>query len=40
MVCHKNTFNKVMASIRRRHPTYGLKRRKHIASSIIYGRKK
>jgi hypothetical protein len=40
MVCHKKTFKKVMASVRNRHPRWGLKRRKHVSSAIIYGRKK
>ena len=39
MPCHERTLAKVMTSVRRRHPEYGLKRRKKIARAIIYGRR-
>jgi hypothetical protein len=40
MGCHTKTKVKIMASIRRKHPTYGLARRKKMVSSIVYGRGK
>jgi hypothetical protein len=39
MPCHKRTRKKIMDSIRRKHPGYGLKRRKRMTNAIIYGRK-
>jgi hypothetical protein len=39
MSCHQKTLNKVMSSVRRKHPSYGLERRKKIARGVIYGRK-
>lgn len=39
MACHKRTMQKIMASVRRKHPSYGLERRKKIARSVIYGRR-
>ena len=39
MGCHKRTLAKVMVSVRRRHPDYGLERRKKIARAVIYGRR-
>lgn len=40
MGCRKITFKKVMDSVRKQYPNYGLARRKKIASAIIYRRKK
>lgn len=40
MACNKRTFIKVMASVRKEYPTYGLKRRKKIARAIIYRKQK
>ena len=40
MGCNKKTKAKIMASVRRKHPNYSLKRRKRIVSAIIYGRKR
>jgi hypothetical protein len=40
MGCHRATKEKIMASIRRKHPAYGLKRRKKMLGAILYGRKK
>ena len=40
MSCHQRTFNKVMASVRKRHPNYGLLRRKNIVRAVVYARKK
>ena len=39
MGCRKITMKKVMASVRRQYPSYGLERRKKIARAIIYRRK-
>lgn len=39
MGCHKKTYDKIMASVRRKHPNYSLKRRKKIVNARIYGRK-
>ena len=40
MGCNKHALRRVMASVRNRHPNYGLKRRKKIARAIIYSRRK
>lgn len=40
MTCGKKTYKKIMDRVRKKHPNYGLKRRKHMVSAIIYGRKK
>lgn len=39
MGCHKKTFKKIMDSVRKKHPSYGLERRKRIARAVIYGRR-
>jgi hypothetical protein len=40
MGCHKKTFNRIMANVRRRHPNYSLQRRKNIVNAAIYGKKR
>jgi disulfide oxidoreductase YuzD len=40
MPCNKKTKQKVMARVRRKYPNYSLKRRKKIASAIIYNKTK
>lgn len=40
MGCHTKTKVKIMASVRRKHPSYGLARRKRIVNAVIYGRGK
>lgn len=39
MGCRPKTKAKIMASVRRQYPKYGLKRRKKIVSGIIYRKK-
>lgn len=39
MGCHAKTRAKIMANVRRKHPSYGLARRKKIVNAVIYGRK-
>lgn len=39
MSCTTKTYNKIMAKVRNKYPTYGLKRRKNIVGAIIYRRK-
>jgi hypothetical protein len=39
MVCSK-AYTRVLRSVTRRHPSYGLKRRQYIARATIYSRKR
>jgi len=40
MPCYKKLRQKIMNSVRRKHPNYSLKRRKRIVSAVIYRRRK